>query len=145
MEPPRPPEPLTGRPLRYLLTVLLTDRGPLGIAELTDAVTQEGFVLAGRPSKAVSDALRWEICHGRVIEVGRGRNAPGHMPKQTRHGIRRRVEDERGRLRTDAPTRFGDPEGSALAPRLPWEQGRTRPFQISTRPRARRRSRECPL
>jgi hypothetical protein len=108
MEPSRSLEPLRGRPLRYLLTVLLSERGPLGVAELADAVEHEGFALEGRPSKLVSDALRWEIIHGRVVKTGRGHYAPGQMPKQTRHWIRRRVEQARASVKNVAPDRIGD-------------------------------------
>lgn len=108
MEPSRSSEPLRGRPLRYLLTVLLFERGALGVADLADAVEHEGFVLAGRPSKLISDALRWEIVHGRVVKTGRGRYVPGQMPKQTQHWIRRRVEQARAGVKNVALDRIGD-------------------------------------
>lgn len=85
-------ERLRGRPLRYLLTMLLIERGPLTVAGLAGALEQEGFVLKGRPSKTISDALRCEIAHGRVIRLGRGRYGPGTMPRQTRRWIEQRVE-----------------------------------------------------
>ncbi|HEX4903780.1 MAG TPA: hypothetical protein VFV42_13260 [Acidimicrobiales bacterium] len=90
---------LHGITLRYVLTdVLVRSGGPLTVPELVRAVERDGFSVHGRPSKAVSDALRWEIGRGRVRRVARGVYAAGHMPKQTRSRIRRRVAD----LRLDA-------------------------------------------
>ena len=53
-----------GTDLRYLLTAYLFDHGPATMDELVEALTYHGFHTAGRTSKAVSDALRWEIGHG---------------------------------------------------------------------------------
>ena len=81
-----------GLELRYLLTTLLLEAGArMKLNALVDAVAHEGFVLRGRPSKVVSDALRWEIGRGRVVRHGRGIYAPGTMPRQTKSRIRRRV------------------------------------------------------
>jgi hypothetical protein len=82
---------LTGRNLRYVLTETLFGRGPTTVADLVVAVAQGGFTVRGRPSKTISDALRWEIAHGRVVRLGKGRYGPGRMPKQTRSWIRCRV------------------------------------------------------
>lgn len=90
-EPDGPDRFLGGRMLRYVLTDTLCTRGPCTVAELTAAVGATGRVLSGRPSKVVSDALRWEIAHGRVVRLGRGRYGPGRMPRQTRAWIRDRV------------------------------------------------------
>lgn len=87
---------LCGRPLRHLLTVTLDERGPLSVAELAAAVGREGFALPGRSSKTISDALRWEIRHGRVVRLDRGRYAVGTMLRQTRRWVQQRVD----RLRT---------------------------------------------
>lgn len=65
-----------GSDLRYLLTAYLFDHGPSTIAELIDALTYHGFHTAGGTSKAVSDALRWEIGRGRVLRLRRGRYCP---------------------------------------------------------------------
>lgn len=80
-----------GTDLRYLLTAYLFDHGPATVTELVDALTYHGFHTAGRASKAVSDALRWEIDHGRVIRFRRGRYRRGEMPRGTEHRIRKRV------------------------------------------------------
>ena len=55
---------VSGTDLRYLLTAYLFDHGPSTIDELVDALTYHGFHTVGRPSKAVSDALRWEVGQG---------------------------------------------------------------------------------
>ena len=82
---------LRGIELRYVLTVHLAVHGPATVAELIDAIRHHGFRVQGRPSKAVSDALRWEIEHGRVHRLGRGRYGPGHIPRSTDYRIHRRV------------------------------------------------------
>ena len=61
---------LRGIELRYVLTMHLAVHGPATVAELIDVVGYQGFRVQGRPSKAVSDALRWEIDHGRVHRLG---------------------------------------------------------------------------
>jgi hypothetical protein len=83
---------LRGIELRSLLVlVLLERRRAMTVAELVDAVDRRGFALDGRPSKAVSDALRWEVGRGRVVGVRRGVYRPGHVAKVTRHRMQARV------------------------------------------------------
>ena len=67
---------LRGIELRYVLTMHLAVHGPATVAELIDALDHQGFWLRGWPSKAVSDALRWEVEHGRVHRLGRGWGSP---------------------------------------------------------------------
>ena len=87
---------LSGMELRYALTTVLLRAGvPLTVPELVRALERDGFTCWGRSSKAVSDALRWEIGRGRVVRVRRGLYVFGHMPKQTRSRISRRVADLR--------------------------------------------------
>ena len=81
---------LWGRGQRYVLTELLFDHGPLRVAEIVALLHAEGLVIGGRPSKTVSDALGWEVAHGRVVRLGRGLYGPGRMPRSTRAWIRRR-------------------------------------------------------
>jgi hypothetical protein len=81
-----------GVELLYLLTTYLYDHGPATVEELVDALTYQGFDVGGRASKAVSDALRWEIAHGRVIRLGRGRYRPAWMPRATEYRIDQRVK-----------------------------------------------------
>jgi hypothetical protein len=81
-----------GTELRYLLTAYLFDHGPATVAELVDALAYHGFSVGGRPSKVVSDALRWEMEHGRVIRSRRGRYRHGTMPRGTEYRIMKRVQ-----------------------------------------------------
>jgi hypothetical protein len=82
---------LRGIELRYVLTMQLAVHGPATIAELMDALKWHGCGVHGRPSKVVSDALRWEIERGRVWRLGRGRYGPGYMPRGTEYRIHQRV------------------------------------------------------
>lgn len=93
-----PARSLRGRDLRYLLAHILWSLPPNGSATVAELVGHvqglapaRGFQLGPRPSKQVSDALRWEIAHGRVHRTGWGRYEPGTAPRQTRAWIRDRV------------------------------------------------------
>ena len=84
---------ISGRDLRYLLTHhLLEGARPASIRELVRVVDRAGFVLCGRPSKAVSDALRRDVAMGRVVRLSRGWYGPGRMPKQTRSWRRQNIQ-----------------------------------------------------
>jgi len=85
------PRRLRGIELRYVLTMHLAVHGPATVAELIGALDRHGFWVRGRPSKAVSDALRWEIEHGRVHRLGRGRYGPAYIPRSTEYRIHQRV------------------------------------------------------
>jgi hypothetical protein len=82
---------LKGIELRYVLAMHLALHGPATVPELIDALSWHGFRVRGRPSKAVSDALRWEVERGRVYRLARGRYGPGYTPRGTEHRIHRRV------------------------------------------------------
>jgi predicted transcriptional regulator of viral defense system len=82
---------LQGIELRYVLTWHLALHGPATIAEMIDVLTWHGFSVNGRASKAVSDALRWEIERGRVYRVGRGRYRSADIPRSTEYRIHQRV------------------------------------------------------
>jgi hypothetical protein len=82
---------LRGVELRYALTFYLLQHGPKTVAELSEALQYQGFDIPGRTSKVVSDALRREIAHGRVIRLKRGRYGPGEMPRATEYRINQRV------------------------------------------------------
>jgi hypothetical protein len=82
---------LRGIELRYALTMHLASHGPASVTELADALGWHGFVVAGRASKSISDALRWEMGYGRVRRLRRGLYGPGWMPRGTEHRIYRRV------------------------------------------------------
>ena len=105
---------LSGLALRYVLTdrICSPDRTEWTVAELVDFLGDSGFLLSGRPSKRVSDALRWEIGRGRVHRVGRGRYRAGSMPGATRRRIRKRSRQ----LRTTAERAAWEATVSATAP-----------------------------
>ena len=69
----------------------LAQHGPETIPELISALNHHGFTVRGRSSKTISDALRWEMEHGRVHRVRRGRYAPAYIPRSTEHRIHQRV------------------------------------------------------
>ncbi|OBI42040.1 hypothetical protein A5707_11995 [Mycobacterium kyorinense] len=81
---------LRGTELRYVLTMQLFRHGPATVGELAEALAQHGFAVGGRTSKSISDALRWEMGHGRVRRLRRGRYGPGWMPRGTEHRIHTR-------------------------------------------------------
>jgi hypothetical protein len=84
---------LGSRALRYLVTVILHDVGrSMTVPEVVVAIESLGLRIPGRPSKTVSDALRWEIRKGRIRRNGRGRYAPGVMPPSTLRWIRRALQ-----------------------------------------------------
>ncbi|RDH75479.1 hypothetical protein DVS77_26115 [Mycolicibacterium moriokaense] len=82
---------VSGTDLRYLLTAYLFDHGPAVVEELADALAYHGFRPGGRPSKSISDALRWEVSRGRAVRVGRGHYRPGFMTRAIEHRIVGRV------------------------------------------------------
>ena len=82
---------LYGVELRYVLTFYLTQHGRATIPDLIDALDYYNFAVAGTPSKSVSDALRWEVAHGRVRRLRRGLYGPGAIPRSTEDRIRKRV------------------------------------------------------
>ena len=82
---------LRGTELRYALTMYLLQHGAQTVTELIDGLDWQGFAVTGRPSKAISDALRWERRRGRVRKLGRARYGPGVLPRSTEYRIHRRV------------------------------------------------------
>ncbi|MDT5092145.1 MAG: hypothetical protein QOH60_1508 [Mycobacterium sp.] len=82
---------LRGTWLRYVLTHHLSVHGPATVAELIEMLEYHGFTTKGRPSKVISDALRWEIGHDRVRRRGRGLYFPGPIPRSTEYRIHQRV------------------------------------------------------
>jgi hypothetical protein len=84
--------PIRGRHLRYL-AVLVLDRngGVMTPSEIDRSITASGFATAGRPGKAVSDALRWAVERGQVDKAGHGRYVIRGISRQTRHRYRQRL------------------------------------------------------
>lgn len=77
--------------LRYALVRLIQLIGPATVPDLLAGLRFWGLAVEGRPSKTVSDALRWERRRGRVIRRGRGLYSAGDMPRSTEHRIGCRV------------------------------------------------------
>lgn len=80
-----------GVELRYVLTFYLSQNGRSTIPDLIEALDHYNFAVADPASKTLSDALRWEMAHGRVYRLRRGVYGPGEMPRSTEHRIRPRV------------------------------------------------------
>lgn len=100
---------LRGTELRYTLTRLLQLRGQSSVTELVAALNNWNFAVAGRPTKTVSDALRWEMQRGRVWRRGWGRYSAAGMPRSTEHRIITRVE----KLRAEAQSRVAGRDNPA--------------------------------
>lgn len=83
---------LRGTDLRYVLTRLLRLNGQSTVTELVAALDAWNFTVPGRPTKTVSDALRWEMQHERVWRRGWGRYSAAGMPRGTEHRIITRVK-----------------------------------------------------
>lgn len=81
--------PLYGRALRFVLVEQLEQHRRMTVAEMVSMITEHRFVLTGRASKVISDALRWEVARGRVVRLGRGLYAYGRPPRTTARRIRR--------------------------------------------------------
>lgn len=87
-------EPLCGRELRYRLTLLLRDaHRAMTLRELLSLLQSAGVPISGRPSKTVSDALRWEVRRGRVRRTARSTYATGRIPESTVRFIRHWLDD----------------------------------------------------
>lgn len=82
---------LRGIELRYVLTDYLHCEGHASVKELVEMLAERGFEVDGRASKRVSDALRWEMGHGRAKRWDHGVYGPGGMPRSTEHRIHKRV------------------------------------------------------
>jgi hypothetical protein len=82
---------IRGTNLRYALTLYLHLHGRATLAALISGLDHWGLAVGGRPSKSVSDALRWEVRRERVRRIGRGIYGPGPIPRSTEHRIHQRV------------------------------------------------------
>ncbi|MGZ5377040.1 MAG: hypothetical protein ACXWD8_03210 [Mycobacterium sp.] len=82
---------VSGVQLRYVLTIYLSQHGRASIPELVETLEYYNFEPAGNPAKSISDALRWEIAHGRVRRLRRSVYGTGYIPRSTEHRIRERV------------------------------------------------------
>ncbi|KUI22797.1 hypothetical protein AU193_10970 [Mycobacterium sp. GA-1285] len=105
---------LRGTELRYVLTTHLAVHGPATVDSLIAMLDYHYFDVAGRPSKAVSDALRTEIRRGRVRRLRRAYYGPGSMPRSTEQYIHKRVMA----LREEAAAHATDGEADSFWNRL---------------------------
>jgi len=114
-----------GRELRYVLTWRIRQEpGPVSVAELARWCDQVGIVLTGRPSKVISDSLRWEVIWGRVERVSRGLYRFGRVPRSTWVWIKRRVQAVLAHLGWVQTRRNGD---RSAGPAPIWGPGVTTP------------------
>jgi hypothetical protein len=89
----------------------LFQNGPATVVDLVDMLDHHGFDVAGRASKAISDALRYEIAHGRVRRLRRGRYGPASMPRATEYRIHQlalALREEAAALNAAANSAFWD-------------------------------------
>jgi hypothetical protein len=78
--------------LRSMLVLALRRHGgPMRVSDLVDALARQGVAPPGRPGKAVSDALRWEVRRGRVRQMGRSTYVIGYVAKSSAWHMRQRV------------------------------------------------------
>jgi hypothetical protein len=82
---------LRGIELRYVLTTHLALHGPMTLPDLIEDLEYQCFGFESRASKAISDALRWEVRRDRVRRLRRGLYGPGEMPRSTEQHIQKRV------------------------------------------------------
>lgn len=101
-------EPITGRPLRVLIVdLLVAHRAPRSIRQIVQELDSLHTPFGARPSKAISDALRWEVRRGRVESCGRGVYRFVGAPPTTVSRIRRRARSVRRHLeQRDAPSQL---------------------------------------
>lgn len=83
---------VAGTQLRHAICVcLLQARSLLTVPEVVAGVEALGCSVPGRPSKTVSDALRWEIRRGRVVRRGRSLYQTGRMARSTEWWMQREI------------------------------------------------------
>jgi hypothetical protein len=83
--------------------------GRATIPDLIETLEYQGFGIPGRPSKMISDALRWEMRMGRARRLRRGLYGPGQMPRSTEYYIHQRFEalrDEAAALTAESDDAF---------------------------------------
>ena len=102
---------LRGYELRCVLTLHLFQHGRATVTDLIDMLDYHRFDVAGRPSKAVSDALRCEMAHGRVRRLRRGQYGPASVPRATEYRIHKlalALRDEAATLNAASDDAFWD-------------------------------------
>jgi hypothetical protein len=70
---PEGTRPISGRDLREVASQLVAESDrPLAISEIHRMLLAHGLHAEGRPSKAISDALKAEVTAGRLVRTRRG-------------------------------------------------------------------------
>ncbi|GAC58839.1 hypothetical protein GOHSU_54_00170 [Gordonia hirsuta DSM 44140 = NBRC 16056] len=82
---------IRGTDLRHWVIGELRRQSTMSIPELIAAAEAQGLSFSGRPSKAISDALRWERRRSRVIRTGRGQYTLGVIPRTSGQHIDHRL------------------------------------------------------
>lgn len=81
-----------GVQLRHAICFCLLDAdSPLTLSQLLVRLEDLGVLVPGRPSKTLSDALRWEVRKGRAVRLSRSTYGAGTMPRSTEWWIRSRI------------------------------------------------------
>ena len=75
--------PLRGRGLRFVLLAEIRRRRTMTVSAMVTFLAECGYEVNGRPSKEISDALRWEVARGRVVRIRRGVYGYGRTPRTT--------------------------------------------------------------
>ena len=81
------------RALRYRLTLTLRRAGrPMTVAELVQSLEDVGWPAPEPANKTVSDCLRWELGHRRIVRVARGTYAVGTLDRRTAWWMKHQLE-----------------------------------------------------
>ena len=108
---------LRGINLRAWLVPTTTDSGGVvSVAELVDGLDTPSYGYAGRASKTISDALRWEVRNGRLRRLGRGCYALGRLSRSAKYRMRNRLRAVRARMHQRRRTTI-DPDEQELVRR----------------------------
>lgn len=114
-------DPLGGQLLRYAICVVLKRRDRwMSIGEIVRDIQRLGFNLPEAANKAVADAIRWEVCKGRVRKHGRGKYAYGGAPRTTEHRMRQRIREALGD--TSISLQHGTQEDTHFDPESVWTE-----------------------
>ncbi len=108
---------LRGINLRAWLVLTIADSGrAVTVAELVDGIDVSSYGHAGRASKTISDALRWEVRKGHLRRLERGCYALGRLSRSARYRMRNRLRAVRARMQQCGRT-TGDPDDKEMVRR----------------------------
>ncbi len=79
---------ISGRALRFIVLAEIRRNHTMTVAQMATFLADLGYTLPGRPSKVISDALRWEVARGRVNRTARGVYTYGTVPPSTARRVR---------------------------------------------------------